>query len=300
VIPVNIASTVISGPAPEIPAALDEMIYSVTSKALAGAGLNLRDLSGAFMAASDLYDGRAISTMTLTGSTGSFHRNEMRVCNDSLAALMLAAAEIASGSADAVILCSWCKLSDADRDRITPLALEPVMTRPLAAHPEAVVSLRKSAAEGQLTLVRPSPLAGADVAVAMVLSATGRTASAAGTVLGVGASNGRYLVPGDPLLAPVAAAAGAALANAGCDLGDVAAVHVGGLHLAEDGELAGVLAVPPGKLTRQRERWADLGYAAGLSALHDALTGGGTGIQLIVSAGGAGYENAFATVVEVA
>jgi hypothetical protein len=276
------------------------MIYSVTSKALAGAELDLGDLSGAFMAASDLYDGRAISTMTLTGSTGSFHRNEMRVCNDSLAALMLAAAEVASASADAVMLCTWCKLSDADRDRIVPLALEPVMTRPLAAHPEAVVSLRRSATEKHVTTVRPSPLAGADVAVAMVLTAPGRTASTAGTVLGVGASNGRYVVPGEPLLGPVNAAVTAALANAGCDIGDLTAVHVGGLHLVEDHELASVLAVPAAKLTRQRQRWADLGYAAGLSALHDGLSHGGAGIHLIVSAGGIGYENAFATVVELA
>src|SRR5712671_8216374 len=100
---VNIAGSSTLVPRPDIPMALDEMIYTATSHALADAGLSIDDISGSFMAASDLYDGRAISTMTLTGSTGSFHKNEMRVCNDSLAALMLAAAEIAAGAAEAVI-----------------------------------------------------------------------------------------------------------------------------------------------------------------------------------------------------
>src|SRR5260370_35684230 len=101
---VNIAGSSTLAPRPDIPMALDEMIYTATSHSLADPGLSINDASGSFMAASDLYDGRAISTMTLTGSTASFHKNESRVCNDSLAALMLAAAGLPAGAAKAVVV----------------------------------------------------------------------------------------------------------------------------------------------------------------------------------------------------
>lgn len=301
---VSIASSRSLAPAQEIPLSLDEMIYSVTSGALEESGLGISDVHGSVMAASDLYDGRAISTMTLTGSTGSFHKSEMRVCNDSLAALMLAAAEVGSGEADAVIVGTWSKLSDASRDAIVPLAIEPVFGRGLGYHPDAVVALRESGETGQATCVAGSEVAGVDVATAMVLTRGGQAAAAAinqrGRIRSFGASTGSYLVPRHPLLEPLAQSASRALAAAAIGIEDVSAVWVAGLVGVPALRVAAVLGVDPDRVRRAADMRADLGYAAGLTALHAALQAGKQGPVMVVSGGGIGLENTFATVVDVA
>jgi hypothetical protein len=298
VLDVHIAGSCSLPPSPEIPLALDEMIYEVTSGALADSGLSMRDIHGSYMAASDLYDGRAISTMTLTGSTGSFHKSEMRVCNDSLAALMLAAAEVASGGAEAVIVCTWCKLSDASREEIVPLAIEPVFHRPLGYHPDAVLALRRSAEIGAPTAVAEVRVAPADVATAMVL--TSRPAgSRRARVVSFGASNGSYLIPGQPVLEPLTQSATRALGRAGRDIGDMVTVWAGGLPLIPSREIASALGVDEDRLRRLADVPTDLGYAAGLTHVHAALDSGQRGPVLVVSGGGIGVENTFATVVEV-
>jgi hypothetical protein len=297
---VNIAGSSTLGPRPDIPMALDEMIYTATSHALADAGLSIDDISGSFMAASDLYDGRAISTMTLTGSTGSFHKNEMRVCNDSLAALMLAAAEIAAGAAEAVIVCTWSKLSDAHRDSILPLALEPVYTRGLKFHPGAVLSLRTSSETGQLTIVEPTRIEPSDVAAALIVTASVSAYCVRGSLIGLGAATGRYLHPGGLVLAPVSQAASSALRAAGRSAAEVNRFHIAGLHQISDAEIAGAVGVPENRAVRPEWRWADQGYAAGLQAVHDALVSEDPGLALVVSGGGLGLEAAYAAVVEIA
>jgi hypothetical protein len=300
VLDVSIASSRSLAPAPEIPLALDEMIYSVTSGALADSGRGIGDVHGSVMAASDLYDGRAISTMTLTGSTGSFRKSEMRVCNDSLAALMLAAAEVESGEADALIVGTWSKLSDASRDTIVPLAIEPVFNRGLGYHPGAVVALRESAASGQVTTVAGAQVASVDTATAMVLE-RGVTATASrGRIRSFGAATGPYLVPGGPLLDPLASSARRALDAAGISIGDVTAVWAAGLLGVTASQLAAALGTAAERVRRDAGDWADLGYAAGLSALHGALNAGEPGPVLVVSGGGTGHQNTFATVVDVA
>jgi hypothetical protein len=297
VLNVVVSSMRLLAPEPEIPLSLDEMIYSVTSGALEDSGMSMSDIHGSFMAASDLYDGRAISTMTLTGSTGSFGKSEMRVCNDSLAALMLAAADVATGEAEAVIVGSWSKLSDASRNSIVGLAIEPAFGRALGYHPEAVVALRESFESGTATLVEPRPVAGMDLAVAMVLTRPGRTAAHLGRVLSFGASTGSYLVPRHPLLEPLAQSSARALSVAGIEKDALTAVWVAGLVGISDANVAAALEVDEALIRRAVDSQADLGYAAGLTALHHALAAGG-GPALVVAGGGIGQENTFATVVE--
>jgi hypothetical protein len=273
------------------------MIYDVVSGALEDSGLSMSDIHGSFMAASDLYDGRAISTMTLTGSTGSFHKSEMRVCNDSIAALMLAASEIANGEAEAVIVCSWCKLSDASRDSIVGLAMEPAFARGLGYHPSAVASLRESAATGAPTIVAPETVDSMDVATALILTRPGRTNTSFGSVRSFGAATGSYLVPRQPLLEPLATSAQRALDVAGQRRADLTGVWVAGLVGISDTQIALALGVEQSHIRRPLGARADLGYAAGLTALNHALSDA-KGPALLVAGGGIGQENTFATVVE--
>ncbi|MFC4945786.1 hypothetical protein [Pseudonocardia sp. GCM10023141] len=286
-------------PEPEIHGSLDELIYSVTSGALADAGLGIGDVSGVCMASSDLNDGRAISTMTLTGSTGSFGRTEMRVCNDGLAAVWLGAAEIGAGEADVLIVCAWNKFSDVvDPAAIPALAMEPAMHRGLGYHPDAVLALRRSQETGTVTLTEPSRIEPHDAAAAIVLVSPARTGSARVCVVGTGASTGPYLRPGEPVMAPARAAAAAACRVAGTESSALAAVVVAGMHTIDDDELCAAFGVTLERLVRAPRRWADTGYATGLLGVDAALDESEPGLRLVVSAGGIGMENAHAVVLE--
>ena len=297
---IGIAGWSLQPPRKEILGALDELIYSSTSGALRNASMTIGEIDGVSMSSSDLNDGRAISTMTLTGSTGSFHKGEMRVCNDGLAALWMGAAEVGSGAADSLMVCAWNKLSDVvDPAAIPALAMEPTMHRALGYNPDAVVSLRESYATGVLVLTTGAPkLEPHDTAAAVIITNGTHPRAGAYVLTGFGASNGPYLRPGEPVLAPTQRAVAAALKSAGISVSDIVRVHVGGLQRIDSAVLAATLGIPATAFVRENRQAADLGYAAGLVALTNALNSGIDGPTLVVSAAGLGLESANAVVLE--
>jgi hypothetical protein len=113
-----------------------------------------------------------------------------------------------------------------------------------------------------------------------------------------GSSTGPYLRPGEPVLAPTQRAVAAALKSAGLNASNVVAVHVGGLHRIDSADLSVALGIPFEAFVRQRPQSADLGYAAGLVALTNALDATVEGPTLVISAAGLGMENAHALVLE--
>lgn len=295
---IGIAGWSLQPPQPEIVGALDELIYASTSAALTHAGMTIGQIDGVSMASSDLNDGRAISTMTLTGSSGSFHKSEMRVCNDGLAAVWMGAAEIGSGAAETLMVCAWNKFSDVvNPEAIRALALEPTMHRALGYHPDAVLGLRKSKETGAPVFVAATATQPCDTAAAIILTrASQRSGDYALT--GFGSSTGPYLRPGEPVLAPLQRAAEAALKWAGVVSDALGAVYVGGFLSVQSADLAAALGLPVGKIVRQNSQSDDLGYAAGLVALANALNDGVDGLTLVVSGAGLGLESVNAVVLE--
>ena len=297
---IGIAGWSVLPPRPEIPGALDELIYAASAGALKDAELDIAELDGVCMSSSDLNDGRAISTMTLTGSTGSFHKREMRVCNDGLAAVWMGVAEIGSGAAATLMVCAWNKLSDVvDPSAIPALAMEPTMHRALGYNPAAVLSLRQSFETGRPVFTHASPsLVPHDTAAAVIITAEGHKHAGDLVLTGFGASTGPYLRPGEPVLAPLQRAVSAALAKAGRSAKDVARLQVGGMLRIESAEIAAALGVPVAAIVRQDPLASDLGYATGLVALVTALEDPADGPMLVVSASGLGLESANAILVE--
>lgn len=297
---IGIAGWSLLPPEPEIPGALDELIYASTSGALKHAGMTIDQIDGVSMASSDLNDGRAISTMTLTGSSGSFHKSEMRVCNDGLAAVWLGAAEIGAGAAQALMICAWNKFSDVvNPEAIRPLALEPTMHRALGYHPDAVLGLRQSQETGLATMTDgAAPAQPRDTAAAVVLTQAGHPSAGHYALTGFGCSTGPYLRPGEPVLAPLQRATTAALKSAGISIEAVAAVYVGGFAPIASAALAAALDLPVAKIVRQDPPTADLGYAAGLVTLTNALNDGSEGVTIVISGAGLGLESVNAVVLE--
>lgn len=297
---IGIAGWALLPPEPEIAGSLDELIYRSTSNALNDAGMTIVEVDGVSMASSDLNDGRAISTMTLTGSTGSFHKSEMRVCNDGLAAIIVAAAEIGSGAAGSQIVCAWNKFSDVvDPTAIAPLALEPTMHRALHYHPGAVLAMRRSASESRPVVTQAgNDLVPMDTASALVVTRAGHPKAGEQELIGFGASTGPYLRPGEPVVAPTGRAITAALKSAGIAADNLEGVVIGGLHgvpneeIAEAGGIASALFAPRDHVD------SDLGYATGLVALIQALQADRTGHVMVVSGSGLGMESAYAVILE--
>ena len=115
------------GPSDLVETPLDEMIFDATAAALTDAGEKRDEVDLVCAAASDVYDGRGISTMTLTESLGSMGKWEHRVCNDSLVALDLAAAHIEAGLARGATVGAWNKGSDiVDPSSIAATNIEPL------------------------------------------------------------------------------------------------------------------------------------------------------------------------------
>jgi hypothetical protein len=296
---IGIAGRAALGPEPELPFPLEDVIYRAVSAALAQSAMSIGEVDGVCMAASDLNDGRAISTMTLTGSTGSLGRNELRVCNDGLAAAWVGAAEVASGAADVLVICAWSKLSDAKPSAIAPLALEPAFHRALAVHPDAFLAMRASAERSAITVLSHRERVPVDAAVAVVITRTGHAKAGPISLTGFGSCTGPYLRPGVQVLGPTLEAGRRACAGAGVTIAELASVVVGSLDPVDDDELAEGFGIPVTRINRAGQRGLDLGYASGLMALDSVVAAAAPGRHLVVSAGGVGLDNAHAVVVEV-
>jgi acetyl-CoA acetyltransferase len=78
--------------------ALPELIFSCVSAALANAGVTLADVDAVTIACEDLIDGRSLSSMITGPAAGAYLRDEIRLSEDGLAALSLAAAQLQSGT----------------------------------------------------------------------------------------------------------------------------------------------------------------------------------------------------------
>jgi hypothetical protein len=157
------------GPSEDLGEPLELMIFNATAAALADAGMGSDDYGLVCLAASDLFDGRGISTMTLTESTGSMGKWEQRVCNDGLVALDLAIAHIHSGYVrDNAVVASWHKGSDVvSPGAIASAAVDP-LHRDLGIAPDAFAALSSGVA---VLRDHPSAARMRDVAVALVVTA---------------------------------------------------------------------------------------------------------------------------------
>jgi hypothetical protein len=233
--------------------------------------------------------------MTLTASTGSFGKHEMRVCDDGLGALALAADGLRSCSADAALVTSWSKLSEGDLRITDPWGIEPAFHRPLGLTSSHVAALQRSEWRGETTIAENFSLTGGDVAVSLILTKPDEGSQRHRSFLGAGWSSGPYLrTTGSPLY-PVTEAASRAVADAGLEMDSIEAVHVGGFFDISDDEIREAIGAPS-PLNRS-EHSLELGYATGLVAVLDALEGPGP--RLVISRAGVGTSRAYAAVVSV-
>jgi acetyl-CoA acetyltransferase len=125
--------------------ALPELIFSCVSAALTDAGRTLRDVDSVTIACEDLVDGRSLSSMITGPAAGAYLRDEIRLSEDGLAALSLAAAQIESGTFERVLVAAWGRPAESDPELASARAFDPFTTQPFGLTDLTVAALRASA-----------------------------------------------------------------------------------------------------------------------------------------------------------
>jgi acetyl-CoA C-acetyltransferase len=125
--------------------ALPELIFSCVSAALTDAARTLQDVDAVTIACEDLIDGRSLSSMITGPAAGAYLRDEIRLSEDGLAALSLAAAQIESGTFERVLVAAWGRPAEGDPELASARAFDPFTTQPFGLTDLTVAALRASA-----------------------------------------------------------------------------------------------------------------------------------------------------------
>jgi acetyl-CoA C-acetyltransferase len=185
---------------------LTELIFNTVRETLDRSRIDLADIESVVLAAHDLVDGRGLTSMVTAPSAACYMRDEIRLGDDSLAAIALAADRIAGGEASHSIVAAWGRYSEGQPSRISATLFDPFFVAPfgideiqasamraqkwLAAYPRAEQHRESAAAERirrskqmEARNTGPTPAAAyplrenelprwADIVVAMILTSS--------------------------------------------------------------------------------------------------------------------------------
>lgn len=125
---------------------LSDLIFATVSVALADAGLTAADADSVVLGAHDLVDGRGLTSMVTAPAAGAYLKDEVRLSEDGLHAMIQAIARVRSGHSKVSVVAAWARLSEGQPDGIANAMFDPFFTRPLGMTEVAVSALRASAA----------------------------------------------------------------------------------------------------------------------------------------------------------
>ena len=110
---------------------LETLVFRGATAALADAGLDRTDLDGVVLAASDMTDGRAITSMLTSGPAGAYLNDEINAASSPGHALALAYMQILGGAHERLLVSSWGKASEAPAgsDAAERLSADPFLER---------------------------------------------------------------------------------------------------------------------------------------------------------------------------
>jgi acetyl-CoA C-acetyltransferase len=115
--------------------ALSDIIFEVSARALEDALLKIDDIESVTLAAHDMVDGRAITSMLTAPPAGAYKKDEIRVADDGAFAVVLACMRILSGDFSNSLVVSWSKCSECADDtmhKVANLSYDPFFYRPFA------------------------------------------------------------------------------------------------------------------------------------------------------------------------
>lgn len=108
---------------------LEEVVHAASRAALADAGVDRDAVDDVVVCASDLEDGRAISSMVAAGPAGAYRRDFVKTTDTGVHALGLAAMRLRAGPFETALVASWAKQSETDEGTIRRLEADPFYRR---------------------------------------------------------------------------------------------------------------------------------------------------------------------------
>jgi len=247
---------------------LTDLIFEGVTAALKDAGMSISAADSIVLSAHDLIDGRSLSSMVTAPAAGAYLRDEIRLSEDGLAAMSLAAARVEAGESEVSVVAAWGRASEGDFLATSRVAMDPFTQQPLGMSEMDISAFRLSrwmtkhgvatparaaALQAQKKRAKTNPNAlsaqsvahpvsfpvhadegpkWADVVVAVII---GKKPSGV-RVTGVGHSTDMTQVGDRDLLAMPALrdAAKSALSDADLDLKDISIFEVDGMTLSDE------------------------------------------------------------------
>ena len=109
---------------------LTDMIFDGVSAALHDAEVTISAIDSVVLASHDLIDGRSLSSMVTAPAAGAYLRDEIRLSEDGLTALSLAAARIEASEAQTSIVAAWGRASEGGFMPVSRASMDPFMEQP--------------------------------------------------------------------------------------------------------------------------------------------------------------------------
>ena len=109
---------------------LEDLIFQACAAALEDSGLTRQDMDNVVIAASDLLDGRCISSMLTANPAGAYLKDEIKAADEGSFALVVAALRLLSGEFETALVATWSKPSEGQYARGQLFAADPFYHRP--------------------------------------------------------------------------------------------------------------------------------------------------------------------------
>lgn len=123
---------------------LEDLIFGGVTRALKVAATSIDAVDSVVLAAHDLIDGRSLSSMVTAPAAGAYLRDEIRLAEDGLVALSLAAARVAGGESDLSIVAAWGRASEGDFLHQSRAAMDPFLVQPFGVTDADISAFRLS------------------------------------------------------------------------------------------------------------------------------------------------------------
>ena len=124
---------------------LDDMVFEATRAALLDSGITQKEIDSVVLVGCDEFDGRSISSMLVAAAGGSYLNDEIKVTDDGIYGVILAAMRILSGLYDLSVIVSWCKPSEAPVSNVMNMRWGPFYHRPFGLNHISTAALMAGA-----------------------------------------------------------------------------------------------------------------------------------------------------------
>jgi len=124
---------------------LEEVVFHAARGALGEAGMSRDDIDGIVLACHDELDGRFISSMLTSAPSGALLKDEVRVTDSSLHAVVVGSMRVQSGFFKTVLAVSWSVSSGTPLHEVQLTTLDPFVERPVGAIDRVATALHANA-----------------------------------------------------------------------------------------------------------------------------------------------------------